>query len=97
MLKVSPVATRLNCSFSAVYVLIETGRLGHHRCPGIRVSEEQLAAYLDETCRQHGSVHKQVAGARSFKHLNAERLHAAWQTQGVPARRRGGGNARSSA
>jgi excisionase family DNA binding protein len=97
MLKVSQVANRLNCSVSTVYTLIETGQLGHHRCPGVRVSEEQLAAYLEGTCRENGSVQKQIARGRSFKQLNADRLRAAWQTQGVRALRRGGGNARSSA
>ncbi|MDB5342487.1 MAG: hypothetical protein JWP89_864 [Schlesneria sp.] len=49
MLKVSQVAIRLNCSASTVYGLIESGRLAHHRCPGVRVSEEQLATYLEQT------------------------------------------------
>jgi excisionase family DNA binding protein len=51
MLKVSQVAKLLNCSVSTTYQLIETGKLGHHRCPGVRVSEEQLQAYLDSTKR----------------------------------------------
>ncbi len=49
MLKVAQVAERLNCSVSTVYSLIESGRLGHHRCPGIRVSDGQLAAYIEST------------------------------------------------
>lgn len=48
---VKQVAARLNHSVATVYVLIGTGKLGHHRCPGVRVSEEQLAAYLEETRR----------------------------------------------
>ena len=51
MLKVNQVAERLNCSVATVYHLIETERLPHYRCPGIRVSEEQLAEYL-ESCRR---------------------------------------------
>jgi len=47
MLKVAQVAQRLNCSISTVYSLLESGKLGHYRCPGIRVSEEQLTAFLD--------------------------------------------------
>lgn len=46
---VKDAATRLNCSQATVYNLIATGKLAHHRCPGVRISEEQLAAYLDET------------------------------------------------
>ena len=54
MLKVSQVAERLNCSISTVYSLVESGKLGHHRCPGIRVSEEQLAAFLEGTKKSRG-------------------------------------------
>lgn len=49
LLKVTQVALRLNCSISTVYGLIESRRLGHYRCPGIRVSEEQLAEYVEGT------------------------------------------------
>lgn len=49
LLRVSEVAKRLNCSPSTVYSLLDTGQLEHHRCPGIRVSEKQLAAYLEQT------------------------------------------------
>lgn len=52
VLKVAQVAERLNCSVSTAYSLIESGKLGHHRCPGVRVSEEQLAAYLEKTKRE---------------------------------------------
>ena len=51
MLKVSQVAELLSCSAGTVYQLIETGKLGHHRCPGVRVSDEQLQAYLESTKR----------------------------------------------
>lgn len=50
MLKVSQVAERLNCSVATVYELVESKRLPHYRCPGIRVSEQQLTEYL-ESCR----------------------------------------------
>ena len=46
LFKVQEVAQRLNCSISTVYSLIESGRLPHHRCPGVRISEEQINAYL---------------------------------------------------
>ena len=54
LLKVSEVARRLNCSVSTVYGLIERELLPYHRCPGIRVSEEQINAYLDGV--RHGPV-----------------------------------------
>jgi excisionase family DNA binding protein len=55
MYKVHQVAERLNCSISTVYQLIESGRLEHHRCPGIRISDEQLHDYLEHT-RQRGEA-----------------------------------------
>ena len=54
LLRVADIARRLNCGVSTVYNLIERGQLPHHRCPGIRVSEEQIAAFL-ATC-QRGPV-----------------------------------------
>lgn len=53
MLRVKQVAERLNLSESKVYELIERGKLSHHRMDGaIRVSEEQIAEYLEETKRE---------------------------------------------
>ena len=53
LLKIRAVAERLNCSDSFVRSLIAQGRLRFHRLGkgqgGIRVSEEQLAAYLQAT------------------------------------------------
>ena len=64
VLKATQVAERLNCSISTVYSLIESGRLGHHRCPGVRVSEEQLSEYLAATKREHPCEQKQDATKR---------------------------------
>jgi excisionase family DNA binding protein len=71
MLKVSQVADRLNCSVSTVYSLLESGRLGHHRCPGVRVSEEQLTAYLEETKREGEPVPRQrrIGPRPRLKHI----------------------------
>lgn len=49
MYRVASVAKRLECSVATVYSLIEKGKLGHYRCPGVRVSEEQIAEYLAAT------------------------------------------------
>ena len=50
MLRVKQVAERLNLSLSKVYQLIDGCRLPHHRFGGaIRISEEQMAAFLEET------------------------------------------------
>ena len=56
MLRVAEVAKRLNCSVKTVYALIESGRLSHFRCPGIRVSEEQLRAYLEQGKREREPI-----------------------------------------
>jgi excisionase family DNA binding protein len=50
MLKINQVAARLNCSVRTVYQLVESKRLPHYRCPGIRISEDQLNEYLS-SCR----------------------------------------------
>lgn len=54
-LTVRETADRLRISASSVYLLVESGRLGHHRIGArrgaIRISEADLAAYL-AGCRQ---------------------------------------------
>ena len=53
MLRVKQVAERLNLSESKIYELLERGELPHHRFGGaIRVSEEQIAEYLERTKRE---------------------------------------------
>ncbi len=51
LLKVSQVASRLNCSASTVYALVEGKKLGCHRIGNgrgaIRVSEDDLQTFLD--------------------------------------------------
>lgn len=51
MLRIADVAKRLDCSVANAYALIESGRLAHFRVGahrgGIRVSEDQLQAFLD--------------------------------------------------
>ena len=71
MLKVSQVAALLNCSVATVYQLIETGRLGHHRCPGVRVSDEQLQAYLESTKRgpQERTAARRRPAQQTLKHI----------------------------
>ncbi len=50
MLRVKQVAERLNLSQSKIYEMVESGELPHHRFGGaIRVSEDQIAEYLEET------------------------------------------------
>ncbi len=61
LLKPRQLAERLNVSLSTVYGLIETGKIACHRIGvgrgAVRVSESQLAEYLESTkneCREQG-------------------------------------------
>ena len=49
---VAETADILKCSESTVYDLLAKEKLGSHRCPGLRISDEQLQAYLEETKRE---------------------------------------------
>lgn len=49
-MRIAEVARSLSISASKAYELVEKGRLEHHRIDGaIRVSDEQLRGYLEET------------------------------------------------
>ena len=48
MLTVADVALRLKVSETKVRQLIDAGKLIVHRLPAIRISEEDLAAYLED-------------------------------------------------
>ena len=61
MLNVSEGAKRLNCSIATVYQLVESRRLPHYHCPGIRVSEEQLTEFLETTSLPRHSGDKLVS------------------------------------
>ena len=54
-----------------VYSLIESNKLPHYRCPGIRVSEEQIAAYLERSKSQSksASVPKPRQSRQRLKHI----------------------------
>ena len=71
MLRVTTVAKRLDCSVATVYGLIEKGILGHHRCPGIRVSEEQIDEYLKQSRREPATPRQRKAAAprHTLKHV----------------------------
>lgn len=103
MLRVTEVAKRLALSLSSVYQLIESGRLKSHCVAmrkGIRVMEEDLAAFL-EGCRRRKPASVPASPEKKsgtpFKHLNGERLRAAWQRRGVRSLPTGADNAPSSA
>ena len=69
LLKVRDLVERLSLSKSMVYELIETRQIGHHKIGGaIRVSEEQLAEFLDQT------RHERAASERSTRRLPRPRL-----------------------
>lgn len=87
LLTVKQVAQRLNISPSFVYELLKSGRLKHYRLGkgqgGLRISEKQLAAYLEgaEGTTPSAPGEKQNPAPRSgmFKHLDAEKLAEAWK------------------
>ena len=67
MLTVKQVADQLNVSIGAVYKAIQNGSLEHFRFgSAIRITEEQLTDYLDQTrvTAQSGAFRK-----TRFKHL----------------------------
>ena len=75
-LTVSEVAERLNVSVATVYNLVEQSRLAHHRIGvgrgAVRVSEEQLRAYLESTQRGGGLPPKEGPPAKTvtLNHLS---------------------------
>lgn len=74
LLKVPDVVKRLNVSQSTVYALIESGRLPSHRIGcgrgAVRVSEEDLIAYLDSCRTERTSDEPRRAAPRiKLKHL----------------------------
>lgn len=72
MLKVSDLARRLNLSQSKIYELIDAGELAHYRIGGaIRVSEEQLAEFLQGTKkeRRETGFRKPRLRRGQFRHL----------------------------
>ncbi len=67
MFTVKQVAQRLNVSLSAVYKAIRSGDLEHHRFgASIRVSEEQLAGFVEET---RVRTQPDPLDVREFRHL----------------------------
>ncbi len=70
MLKVSELAKRLSLSESKIYQLVEEGKLSHHRFGGaIRFSEEQIAAYLEETRQERREDQKAEPFRYQLKHV----------------------------
>jgi excisionase family DNA binding protein len=71
VLKIKQVAERLNCSPQTVYQLIESGKLSHYRCPGIRVTDEDLGEYLESAKRDRetDSVERKSVTRPRLKHV----------------------------
>jgi excisionase family DNA binding protein len=71
MLTIKEVAARLRLSLSKTYVLLNSGKLGYYQFDGAkRVSEEQLAAYLDATKREQQVVPPERTSPRTrLRHL----------------------------
>jgi excisionase family DNA binding protein len=72
VLRVKQVAERLNLSESKVYEMVESGELPHHRFGGaIRVSEDQIAEFLEDTKRERREPESRNRGPRRplLKHI----------------------------
>ncbi len=84
LMTVRDVAKRLCHSPQTVRNLIARGLLKCYRCPGVRISEEHLEAYLSQVQQPRSTRVRQPRPAtRSIRHLNADRLRDAWKQQGV--------------
>jgi excisionase family DNA binding protein len=70
MYTVREIAQRMKCSTALVYLLCSEGKLKHHRLGlgrgTIRVTEEQLLAFLQET-ESRGETHAPPAALRDLK------------------------------
>ena len=68
LLKPRQLAERLNVSISTVYCLVEAGRIACHRIGvgrgAVRVSEEQLAEYLEETKTERREQESRISQPR---------------------------------
>ena len=85
LLNVNQVAARLSHSPQTVRNLIASGKLECFRCPGIRISEEQLAAYLDRAKPKTDAKQKPTrrSSHQTIEHLDRDRLRESWKKQGV--------------
>ena len=85
LFKVTQVAARLSHSPQTVRNLIATGKLECFRCPGIRISEEQVLAYLDRAKRKTDAKKKPTRRSphHTIEHLDRDRLRESWRKQGV--------------
>ena len=100
LLKISEVARALNTSPSNVYQLVargvipvvHTGANGK----GYRVDPVDLERFIEDGKKGRRIAAPSPEKLRPFKHLNGERLRAAWKRQGTRGDQPNGGSARSS-
>lgn len=86
-LTVREVAQRLNVSMGLVYALCSSGRLEHRRFGTgrgtIRINVEWIEWYEQRSRRWHLSRQQTMPRRAVFKHLDSQRLAAAWASRGV--------------
>ena len=86
--KINQAAELLNVSVSTAYALVESGALPSISVgikKGLRVSDEDLDAFIASRRRQKGREPRSPSKGKlnPFKHLDGERIRAAWRDQGV--------------
>lgn len=102
LLTVKQVAEQLNVSDALIYALAENQQLIGYKI-GVgrgtwRFDEADVLAFLQasKSTPKRPDSRPRTKKPQPFKHLDGERLLAAWQRQGVPVDRRDAGNALSS-
>lgn len=103
MLRLREVAERLGCSISNVYALKDAGLLAVIRTgaggKGFVVEEAELERFIRERREHPGKSAppaSKTSNPRLFKHLDGDRLLAAWRRRENPAARPDASNAPSS-
>lgn len=62
LLSVKQAAERLSVSVASVYAMCAAKEIGHHRGKriGIKISEDQIAEYLNTTRQERGATERQT-------------------------------------
>lgn len=100
LLTVGQAASLLSVSIGTIYALCQTGGLPHLRIGTgrgtIRIRRKDLLRHVKRASGRPEQPGLPPKDGQPFKHLDGDRLLAAWRQQETPAGRRGADSARSS-